>query len=127
MEKEEVVVKIMMQVINFAANELKHIDEDYKNKLQGLEEFIQWKVGDIAYYVEIKSGEIKGTFGTAPSPSFTFEFKDAEAALEMFSGKLDISDIAKLGDKLKIIGDAKKIQELSFILLSVQENLGGLV
>ncbi|GAI40552.1 unnamed protein product, partial [marine sediment metagenome] len=67
-KEEKVCVKVLMNMINYAAKEIAKFDDDYKDKLKGLNELIAWKVGDdISFYTEIKDGDINGSEGTAPT------------------------------------------------------------
>jgi len=124
-KEEKVCVKVLMNMINYAAKEIAKFDDDYKDKLKGLNELIAWKVGDdISFYTEIKDGDINGSEGTEPiNPTITFEISDAEVALKILTGKQDFN---KMGDKVKISGDIKKAEGLNFILDTVKEYLGDL-
>lgn len=124
-KEEKVCVKVLMNMINYAAKEIAKFDDDYKDKLKGLNELIAWKVGDdISFYTEIKDGDINGSEGTAPTnPTITFEISDAEVALKTLTGKQDINE---MGDKIKILGDIGKAEQLNFILDTVKEYLGDL-
>ena len=125
-KEEKVCVKVLMNMINYAAKEIAKFDDDYKDKLKGLNELIAWKVGDdISFYTEIKDGDINGSEGTAPTnPTLTFEISDAEVALKTLTGKQDFKE---MGDKVKISGDIKKAEGLNFILDTVKEYLGDLI
>ncbi len=114
-----------MSLINYAAKEIAKFDDDYKDRLKGLNELIAWKVGDdISFYTEIKNGDINGSEGTAPTNStLTFEISDAEVALKILTGRQDINE---MGDKIKILGDIGKAEGLNFILDTVKEYLGDL-
>jgi len=122
-KEEKVCVKVLMNMINYASKEIAKFDDDYKDKLKGLNELIAWKVGDdISFYTEIKDGDINGSEGTAPiNPTITFEISDAEVALKILTGKQDFNE---MGDKVKISGDIKKAEGLNFILDTVKEYLG---
>ncbi len=124
-KEQKVCVKVLMNMINYAAKEIAKFDDDYKDKLKGLNELIAWKVGDdISFYTEIKDGDINGSEGTAPiNPTITFEISDAEVAIKILTGKQDFN---KMGDKVKISGDIKKAEGLNFILDTVKEYLGDL-
>lgn len=124
-KEEKVCVKVLMNMINYASKEIAKFDDDYKDKLKGLNELIAWKVGDdISFYTEIKDGDINGSEGTAPiNPTITFEISDAEVALKILTGKQDFNE---MGDKVKISGDIKKAEGLNFILDTVKEYLGDL-
>lgn len=126
MSKEEnVCVKVLMNTINYAAKEIAKFDDDYRDKLKGLNELIAWKVGDdISFYTEIKDGDINGSEGTAPTnPTITFDINDAKVTLKILTGKQDFKE---MGDKVKISGDIKKAEGLNFILDTVKEYLGDL-
>jgi alkyl sulfatase BDS1-like metallo-beta-lactamase superfamily hydrolase len=116
--KEKICVKILMNIMNYASAEITKFDNEFKSKLKGLEETILWKVGDdISYYTEIKNDTIKGEEGKSDNPTLTFEISDVETALNLFTGKIDIADSM---DKIKIVGNAEKVQKLNFILDTVK-------
>ena len=128
--EEKVSVRVLGAMIGYATEQLAIIDDEFKGKLKGLSEVIQWKIGDdIAYYTEIKDETIKSNDGTASNPTMTFEVPDVSDALALFTqrGDMDIAKIISSG-KLKISGDAAKVQQLGFILDTVgkyMEGLGG--
>ncbi|MFX0186380.1 MAG: SCP2 sterol-binding domain-containing protein [Candidatus Hodarchaeota archaeon] len=122
--EEKISVKVLGSMIGYATEQLAIHDEGFKNKLKGLNEVIQWKIGDdIAYYTEIKDESIKANDGISPNPTITFEIEDVSKALSLLTGKIDVAGIA--GD-MKISGDAAKIQQLGFILETVAEYMEGL-
>ena len=122
--KEKVSVKILINIMNYASSQITKFDNEFKSKLKGLEETILWKVGDdISYYTEIKNDTIKGSEGDSDNPTLTFEISDVETALNLFTGKIEIVDSM---DKIKIIGNAEKVQKLNFILDTVKEYIGDL-
>ncbi|TFF86495.1 MAG: hypothetical protein EU551_01345 [Promethearchaeota archaeon] len=122
--KEKVCVKILMNIMNYASGEITKFDNDFKSRLKGLEETIVWKVGDdISFHTEIKNDTIKGSEGDSENPTLTFEISDVKTALNLFTGKIDIVDSM---DKIKIIGNAEKVQKLNFILDTVKEYIGDL-
>ena len=128
--EEKVSVRELGAMIGYGTEQLAIIDDEFKGKLKGLNEVIQWKIGDdIAYYTEIKDETIKSNDGTASNPTMTFEVPDVSDALALFTqrGDMDIAKIISSG-KLKISGDAAKVQQLGFILDTVgkyMEGLGG--
>jgi len=124
-KEEKVSVKVLMNTINYAAKEIAKFDNDYKNRLKGLNEIIAWKVGeDISFYTEIKDGAIDGSEGSPPTnPTLTFEMSDPVIALKILTGRQDINEIM---DKVKFSGDIKKVEQLNFILDTVKDYLGGL-
>jgi len=124
-KEQKVCVKVLMNMINYAAKEIAKFDDDYKDRLKGLNELIAWKVGDdISFYTEIKDGVISGSEGTAPTnPTLTFKISDAEVALNMLTGRQDINEMR---DKIKISGDIGKAEQLNFILDTVKGYLGDL-
>ena len=124
-KEEKVSVKVLINTINYAAKEIAKFDNDFRNKLAGLNEIIAWKVGeDISFYTEIKDGAIDGSEGSPPTnPTLTFELSDPAIALKVLTGRQDINEIM---DKVKISGDIKKVEQLNFILDTVKDYLGGL-
>jgi hypothetical protein len=117
--KEKVCVKVLVSMLNYAASQIAKFNSDFKNKLKGLNEIIQWKIGeDIAYCTEIYDENIRGFEGETANPSITFEISDVSGALNLLTGRADIS---ALTGKIKISGDASKIQQLSFIMETVRE------
>ena len=123
-KEEKVCIKVLASMINYAAGQLAKFDNDFISKLKGLDEIIQWKIGeDIAYYTEIKDGSIRREDGIASNPSVTFEISDISEALNLLTGR---ADITKMLDKIKMSGDAAKIQQLSFIMETVGNYMEGL-
>ena len=123
-KEEKVCIKVLASMINYAAGQLAKFDNDFISKLKGLDEIIQWKIGeDIAYYTEIKDESIRGEDGIASNPSVTFEISDISEALNLLTGR---ADITKMLDKIKMSGDAAKIQQLSFIMETVEDYMEGL-
>lgn len=121
--EEKVCVKVLGSMINYAAGQIAKFDNDFKDKLKGLNEVIQWKIGDdIAYYTEIKDQDIKGVDGTAPSPTLTFEISDIGVALKLLTAQ---ADMGSLGDVVKV-SDPEKAQQLAFILEKVGEYSEGM-
>ncbi len=126
--EEKVCVQVLGAMIGYATEQLAIIDEEFKGKLKGISEVIQWKIGDdIAYYTEIKDQTIKASDGTASNPTITFEVPDVSDALALFTqrGDTDITKIISAG-KLKINGDAATVQKLGFILETVGEYMQGM-
>lgn len=123
-KEEKVSVKVLLSTINYALEQIAKFDDDFISKLKGLNEVIQWKVEeDISFYSEIKNGEIKGFEGTSANPSLTFEIIDVKSALNLLTGRLEIGE---LGDKIKLTGDIGKAGQLSFIMDTVKNYIGGL-
>jgi len=127
-KEEKVSVRVLGAMIGYATEQLSIIDEDFKGKLKGINEVLQWKIGDdIAYYTEIKDQTIKANDGIASNPTITFEVPNVSDALALFTqrGDQDITQIISAG-KLKINGDAAKVQQLGFILETVGEYMQGM-
>lgn len=127
-KEEKVSVRILGAMIGYATEQLAKIDEEFKGKLKGINEVIQWKIGDdIAYYTEIKDQTVKACDGTASNATMTFEVPNVSDALGLFtqSGDTDITKIISAG-KLKITGDAAKVQQLGFILETVGQYMEGM-
>ena len=122
--KEEVCVKVLMYVMNYASSEISKFDDVYKSKLAGLTEIIVWKVADnISFITEIKDGNISGSEGSSDNATMTFEIGDVNTALELFTGRIEMD---KAMDKVKIIGDAETLLKLNFILDTVKKYIGNL-
>lgn len=123
-KEEKVSIKVLLSTINYAIEQIANFDDEFKTKLKGINEVIQWKVDeDISFYTEIRNGEIQGVEGTIDNPSLTFEFIDTKSALNALTGRVEITD---LGDKIKLSGDAAKAVQLSFIMDTVKNYIGGL-
>ena len=117
MVEEKVCVKVLSSMIAYASDQISQFDDEFKSKLQGLDEIIQWKIGDdIANYTQIKDSKITFVEGTASNPSLTFEIPNVSDALKMLTGQIDQSEF---GNIMTIKGDAAKLQELSFIMETV--------
>jgi len=110
-------------MISYAAGEIAKMDDDFKSKLAGIDEVLQWKIGDdIANYTVIKDQEIKGFDGIADNATVTFEIEDVEDALKMLTGQVDA------GELLNIIkfSDPDKAAKLAFITETVAKYAEGL-
>ncbi len=120
--KEKVCIRVLGSMIGYAAGEITKFDEDFKNKLEGFEDVIQWKVGDdITYYTIIKNKTITSGDGIAANPTITLEIEDVSEALNVLIGK---SDMSALIGKINIIGgDPQKLLTFSFIMNTVREYL----
>ena len=106
-KEEKVVVKTMASMLTYAISQIKTMDEDYANKLKELNEVIQWKIGDdIAYYQEIKDGDIKQIEGVSDSPTLTFEIGVSDA-IKMLTAQADMTTLAT---KMKISDPAKALE-----------------
>ncbi|MFX1256540.1 MAG: SCP2 sterol-binding domain-containing protein [Promethearchaeota archaeon] len=111
-------------MIGYATEQLAIIDNAFKSKLKGINEVIQWKIGDdIAYYTEIKNESIKNVDGTASNPTITFEIDNVSEALNLLTGRTDISDLV---NKIKVTGEASKVQQLAFLTETVREYMEGI-
>jgi hypothetical protein len=121
--EEKVCVRVLSSMISFAAGEIAKFDNDFKSKLAGIDEVLQWKIGDdIATYTVIKNQEIIGYDGIADNPTVTFTIEDVGDALKMLTGQVDA------GDLLKIVkfSDADKAAKLAFITETVAKYAEGL-
>lgn len=119
----KVCVKVLSSMISYAAGEIAKMDDDFKSKLAGIDEVIQWKIGDnIANYTVIKDQGIKGFDGIADNATVTFEIEDVEDALKMLTGQVDA------GELLNIIkfSDPDKAAKLAFITETVAKYAEGL-
>ncbi len=123
--EEIVCIKILMKVINFAANEIAKFDDVYKKKLEGLDTIIIWKVGtDLTFFTEIKEGRLTSGEGEKEGASLVIQIGTTSEALKILTGQVEFIDIPK---KAKIAGDALKLQQNIFILETVKEYLGDLI
>jgi hypothetical protein len=123
-KEEKVSVKVLLSTINYAIEQIANFDDEFKAKLKSLDEVIQWRVeDDISFYTEIKNGAIKGFEGVSDNPTLTFEFSDAKSALNFLTGRMEITE---LGDKIKLSGEAAKAVQLSFIMDTLKNYIGGL-
>jgi hypothetical protein len=121
--EEKVCVRVLSSMISYVAGEIAKFDDDFKSKLAGIDEVLQWKIGDdIATYTVIKDQEIKGFDGIADNPTVTFEIGDVGDALKMLTGQVDA------GDLLNIIkfSDPDKAAKLAFITETVGKYAEGL-
>lgn len=121
--EEKVCVRVLSSMISYAAGEIAKMDDDFKSKLAGIDEVLQWKIGDdIANYTVIKDQEIKGFDGIADNATVTFEIEDVGDALKMLTGQVDA------GDLLNIIkfSDPDKAAKLAFITETVAKYAEGL-
>jgi len=110
-------------MISYAAGEIAKMDDDFKSKLAGIDEVIQWKIGDnIANYTVIKDQGIKGFDGIADNPTVTFTIENVGDALKMLTGQVDA------GELLNIIkfSDPEKAAKLAFITETVGKYAEGL-
>lgn len=120
--EKKVFIKIMSGMMTYAIGQVAQMDEDYANKLKGLNEVIQYKIGDdVEYYTVIKDGNVEGFDGVADSPTLVNEIP-LDDAVKMFSGQ---ADMASLVSKMKI-SDANKAAELAFIMEKVGEYMEGM-
>jgi hypothetical protein len=124
-DEEKVCVRVLSSMISYAAGEIAKFDEEFKNKLKGLDEVIQWKIGDdINTYTKIKDQSIKGFDGISENATVIFEIENVSDALRLLTGQIDASELLKI---IKF-SDANKAAQLSFItetVASYAEGLGG--
>ncbi len=123
--EEKVCVRTLGSMMSYAASQVAKFDEDFKSKLAGLNEVIQYKVGDdIFFHTIIKDQEITGFEGEASNPTLTFEIEEVSKALKLFTGQIDA------GELLSVVkfSDPNKAASLSFIMETVgkyAEGMGG--
>ncbi|MHA1271760.1 MAG: hypothetical protein ACTSPY_18380 [Candidatus Helarchaeota archaeon] len=123
-KEEKICVLVLMKLINYISSQIATFDNDFKSKLTGLDEIVEWKVGDdIKYYTIIKDGNINGSDETPGSPTLSFIIDNAESALKVLSGKVDFDEALNM---IKITGKASLAQKLNFILEKVNEYIGDL-
>ncbi|MCP4764170.1 MAG: hypothetical protein GY870_20525 [archaeon] len=126
MSEEEIVsVKVLMNAIGYASQQIALVDEEYKNKLNSVNASTVYKVADDYIFVtEINDGKISSYEGSSPlDATVTIEFNDYPTALAAMTGRIDLNAPS---EKIKITGDEVKMAELSFILESVKEYIGGM-
>ena len=121
--EEKVCVRVLGSMISYAAGEIVKFDDDFKSKLSGIDEVLQWKIGDdIANYTVIKDQTIKGFDGIAENPTITFTIEKVEDALKMLTGQIDASELLNV---IKF-SDAEKAAKLAFITETVGKYAEGL-
>jgi len=121
--EEKVCVRVLSSMISYAAGEIPKFDNDFKSKLAGINEVLQWKIGDdIANYTVIKDQTIKGFDGIADNPTVTFTIENVGDALKMLTGQIDASEVLKI---IKF-SDAEKAAKLAFITETVGKYAEGL-
>lgn len=110
--EEKVCVKVLASLMSYTSGQIAKMDDEFKSKLAGLDEVLQWKIGDdIALYTVIKDQEITGFDGIADNPTLTFTIEDVKDALRMLTGQVDASELPNV---LKM-SDPVKAGELNFI------------
>ncbi len=123
--EEKVCVRVLSSMISYAAGEIAKFDDEFKGKLAGIDEVLQWKIGDdIATYTVIKDQGIKGFDGIADNPTVTFEIENVGDGLKMLTGQVDASELLNI---IKF-SDPDKAAKLAFITETVAkytEGLGG--
>lgn len=121
--EEKVCVRVLGSMISYAAGEIAKFDNEFISKLKGLNEILQWKIGDdIAMYTEIKNDTIKGFDGVADNPTVTFTIENVEDALKMLTGQVDANEFINIVK----VSDADKAAKLAFILQTVGSYAEGL-
>ncbi len=124
-KEEKVCVRTFGSMISYALGQITTFDDDFKSQLAGLDEVIQYKVGDdIFFHTIVKNQEITGFEGEASNPTLTFEIEDVGQALKMFTGQIDPTEVLSI---MKI-SDPVKAANLAFILETVgkyAEGMGG--
>jgi hypothetical protein len=121
--EEKVCVRVLSSMISYAAGEIAKFDDDFKGKLAGLDEVLQWKIGDdIANYTVIKDQNIQGFDGIADNPTVTFEIENVVDALKMLTGQTDPLDFVNIVK----VSDPDKAAKLTFIMETVGEYAQGL-
>ena len=123
--EEKVCVRVLGNMMAYAAGQIVQLDDDFKSKLAGIDEVIQYKIGDdIFFYTVIKDQEINGFEGEASNATLSFEIEDVTKALKLFTGQIDASELPSI---MKM-SDPVKAGELAFITETVAkyaEGLGG--
>ena len=110
-------------MISFAAGEIAKFDDDFKGKLAGLDEVLQWKIGDdIATYTVIKDNSIQGFDGIADNPTITFEIEDVGEALKLLTGQTDPLEFVNIVK----VSDPDRAAKLAFIMETVGSYAEGL-
>lgn len=120
-------VKILMGAIQYATGQLAELDEDFRQKLEGIDTVIQWKVepdGPNSYTV-VKDSKIDFVMDEIhENPTFTFSC-DLDTALELFQGKVNANAALEEG-KVKVDGPVDEAQKNIFILETLAEYLSGI-
>jgi hypothetical protein len=121
--QEKVCVKVLGSMITYATNQIAMMDKEFGSKFKKINEIIQWKIGDdIAYYTEIKGGNIKEFEGVSEAATLTFEISNVSKALEMLTGRIDSNSLVEV----MTVSDPVKATELAFITQTVAKHLQGL-
>ena len=124
-DKKYFAVKMLMGAIQYAAGQLVQLDSKFKQKLEGVNTIIQWKVdpeGPNGYTV-VKDSKIEGKMDAVhEKPNYVITLKDLDVALDLFQGKISASDALQQG-KIKIEGDAQAAMKQMFILEDLAEYL----
>ena len=121
--EEKVCVRVLSSMISYIAGEIAKFDDDFKGKLAGLDEVLQWKIGDdIASYAVIKDQKIQGFDGIADNPTVTFEIENVVDALKMLTGQTDPLEFVNIVK----VSDPDKAAKLTFIMETVGEYAQGL-
>lgn len=121
--EEKVCVRVLSSMISYTAGEIAKFDDDFKAKLAGIDEVLQWKIGDdIANYTVIKDQQIKGFDGIADNPTVTYTIENVGDALKMLTGQIDASELLNI---IKF-SDADKATKLAFITETVAKYAEGL-
>ena len=121
--EEKVCVRVLSSMISYVAGEIAKFDDAFKGKLAGLDEILQWKIGDdIASYTVIKDQTIQGFDGIADNPTVTFEIESVTDALKMLTGQTDPLEFVNIVK----VSDPDKAAKLTFIMETVGEYAQGL-
>jgi len=121
--EEKVCVRVLGGMISYVAGEIAKFDDDFKSKLAGIDEVLQWKIGDdIANYIVIKDQEIKGFDGIADNPTVTFTIENVGDALKMLTGQVDASELLNIVK----FSDPEKAAKLAFITETVAKYAEGM-
>jgi len=116
-EKKEFAVKILLGAIQYASTQLAELDEEFKQKIAGINAIIQWKIenGPMAYTI-VENGKIDYKMDAEhDSPTYTIQVSDLDVAMDMLQGKLSATDGIEQG-KIQITGDIDAATQQTFIL-----------
>ncbi|MFX0071978.1 MAG: SCP2 sterol-binding domain-containing protein [Candidatus Hermodarchaeota archaeon] len=105
MEKKELHVRILFNMMLKSLQEIAKVDVDLQEELEEFDAKIQWKIGGIKGYQIFKDCRVSYKIDDEiEDPDLTLILTDLDFAKDFFSGKVDGTTAFMSGD-LKIDGD----------------------
>ncbi|NVM53996.1 MAG: SCP2 sterol-binding domain-containing protein [Candidatus Helarchaeota archaeon] len=127
-DSKKFAVKLLMGAMQYASGQLAEMDDSFKQKLEGIDTVIQWKVepdGPNSYTV-VKNSKIEGKMDAVhDKPTYSIVLKSADVALDLLRGQLD-AEKAIADGKMNIVGDLTIAMKQMFILADLGEYLADL-